>query len=420
MTPSARRSIAWLFIILAGLSPILIMSTSRGGSLSFHLLLAAGVAVLATTRNAAADVRTTLRPYLPLMAALFSLAASVMISQAWHGDWHGSEVEKSLRFALAMLLLAAALRIPAEKLRYAMFGILAATWYAALNIGWLAYASAARPVTHEFNAVTYGDLTLLFATLSFLSLGYPLTRHRRAETVLKLATALIGFVGFALTQTRGGWLAIPFFVLIWLATLGRIPMRSKLISFALVVTVFAVAAQANTSLRARIDAGIDQYKSCATSPLDDTSVCIRLQLWKAAWEMFKSEPVVGVGGKDGFREALRTLHEQGKVSAFVAENFGETHNDLLDFLASYGLLGALGMLAIYVGPACYFVRRLRHAPASQRAAAAAGLAICVGFAVFGLTEMMFRGMRTASLYGTWIAIFLALSHPLPDSTDQRA
>jgi O-antigen ligase len=38
--------------------------------------------------------------------------------------------------------------------------------------------------------------------------------------------------------------------------------------------------------------------------------------------------------------------------------------------------------------------------------------ICVGFAVFGLTEMMFRDMRTASFYATWIAFFLALSDPL--------
>jgi O-antigen ligase len=78
------------------------------------------------------------------------------------------------------------------------------------------------------------------------------------------------------------------------------------------------------------------------------------------------------------------------------------------------VLGGLGLVLLYIAPGWVFARRLRLGVTDRpsRLFAGAGLMICVGFAVFGLTEMMFRDMRTASFYATWIAFFLALSDPL--------
>ena len=46
--------------------------------------------------------------------------------------------------------------------RLAAFGLLAGIWYAVINVAWLVLSTGARPATRQFNAVTYGDLTLLF------------------------------------------------------------------------------------------------------------------------------------------------------------------------------------------------------------------------------------------------------------------
>lgn len=53
----------------------------------------------------------------------------------------------------------------------------------------------------------------------------------------------------------------------------------------------------------------------------------------------------------------------------------------------------------------------------SRLHAAAGLSICVAFAVFGVTEMMLRDMRTASFYAAWVALLLALSEPRSGTQD---
>jgi O-antigen ligase len=139
-------------------------------------------------------------------------------------------------------------------------------------------------------------------------------------------------------------------------------------------------------------------------------MCIRLQLWGTAWQVFKEQPLLGIGGGRAF-EARLQAEDGRRVSHFVATNFGEAHSDLLYTLATTGILGGTGLLLAYFAPAWIFVRRLTHQGLSKdkRAAAAMGLALCLGFAVFGLTELMFRGMRTISFYAVFVAWLLAAS-----------
>src|SRR5690606_16883148 len=143
-------------------------------------------------------------------------------------------------------------------------------------------------------------------------------------------------------------------------------------------------------------------------------------LARAALEMWKASPVFGVGEK-GFDPTLEALQKRGIVSADVARTYGETHNDMLYVLAQSGALGLLGgLLVIYLLPAWYFARRIGDGDRALRTAAARGLCICLGFAVFGLTELMFRGMRTVAFYSIWVGAMLALTYPRRDRATQSA
>jgi O-antigen ligase len=250
--------------------------------------------------------------------------------------------------------------------------------------------------------------------LAFLLLGVRITRFRRTEFALKLVTGMAGVAAFLATQTRGGLLAIPFFLFIALLVQGRRLNRFKALAAVLLLGLAGAIVASDGSMRDRIHLGVSEFDQCQVAHLSDTSVCIRLQLWSAAGHMIRSEPVFGVGGGDRFREELARLAEAKQVTPTVARDFGETHNDLLYFLATYGVLGGLGLVLLYIAPGWLFARRLRLGMADRttRLFAGAGLMICVGFMVFGITEMMFRDMRTASFYATWIALFLALSDPL--------
>jgi O-antigen ligase len=79
-------------------------------------------------------------------------------------------------------------------------------------------------------------------------------------------------------------------------------------------------------------------------------------------------------------------------------------------MASHGVLGLTALLLIYVAPIAIFARRLRaQVPQPARVAAAMGLALCLGFFVFGWTELMLRSIRTIGFYAMTMAWLLALS-----------
>ncbi|WNH48313.1 O-antigen ligase family protein [Stenotrophomonas aracearum] len=409
-------ALAWVFTVALGLSPVLLMSTMDGGSAGYYGLVLLSFIVLAWVRRPALGTNwcDNRREYLWMVAGMAVLLVGVLTSLVVHGIWKGSEVEKAVRFLTVGLILAAALRVPRHILAHATLGLLGGIWYAVINVAWLVLSTGERPATQQFNAVTYGDLTLLFSMIAFLLLGLRVTRFRRIEFALKLVSGIAGVAAFLATQTRGGLLAIPFFLFIAMLVQGRRMNRLKLLAAALLLGMAGLIVASDASMRQRIHLGVSEFDQCQVAHLSDTSVCIRLQLWSAAGHMIRSEPVFGVGGGDRFREELAKLADAKQVTPTVARDFGETHNDLLYFLATYGVLGGLGLVLLYIAPGWLFARRLRLDVTDRptRLFAGAGLMICVGFAVFGITEMMFRDMRTASFYATWMACFLALSDPL--------
>lgn len=353
-------------------------------------------------------------PYRGLALALSLSLLTVLASSLWQNKYLASDAERGLRtFFGTVFILAGCLTLIPERLRQAVWGMTAATWAASGYAVWLSWPTFRRPEdVPEYNAVSYGNLLLLMAVLSTFSLGWHLTRHRKAEVAFKLLTAVVGLIGFLATQTRSGWVAMPLFILIGLVLFyGKFSLRKilapALIACALAATIFT----SSSIMRQRAQDAVNEIAECTTNPNAISSVCIRIQLWRASLLMFKANPLLGNGSTQAFPESLQALAKQGVVSDFtVTEAFDEPHNDMLFTLASYGLLGLLGLLLLYFAPAWIFAKRLaENVPHEARVAAAMGLAVCVGFFAFGLTELMFRGMRTMGFYATMLGWLLALS-----------
>ncbi|CAM4211077.1 O-antigen ligase family protein [Bordetella muralis] len=412
MTPSSLPRTSLLITLLVALLPVLTLTVGLGSGLVY--ILAFGCLCIVLTAPAARALQL-LHPYRWLALVLCLPLAAVLLSQLLNGHLEGPGIERGLRIALGFpCLLAGFLLIDRDRLRHFVWGVFAAGIGATVVVCYLAGPTLERPLTPQFNAVGYGNLMLLMAVMTLYSLGWQLTRHPRAEQALKLAVAVITCLGFVLTQTRTGWMAIPVFAAIGIVLAGwlRRPMRALAALLGIGLVALAIGAS-SPALRERVAQGVHEIHECVTvAPTADTSMCIRLQLWGAAWHTIKHSPWSGIDGQSTFSDELQQLAAKGQVSSFVARDFGEPHNDLLLALATNGLLGGLALLILYFAPAALFACRMRrNVPQAQRVAAAMGLAVCLGFAVFGLTELMFRGMRTVSLYVTFIALFTALSAP---------
>jgi O-antigen ligase len=399
---------------LIALMPINLLSNLGQASGVFYALTVICLTICVFKDGGWSATLADLKGYRVLALSLF-LSVIVIAIAALRTDLRlDTEFERALRLSLGTLvILGACLALIPQWLRQASWGFVATIWVASGYAIWLSWPSFKRPENvPQFNAVSYGDLLLLMTVLATFSIGWRLTRFRKTEIALKVLTTVIGLLGFMTTQTRGGWLAIPFFIVIGLVLVTGKASPRRLILPALIAMLIAITVFASSSImRQRFQDTITQTAECLKNPLAISSECGRIQLWHVSWLMFKADPLFGSGSTQSFRPMVEKYWRQGIVSDFThAQRFGEPHSDIMYSLASHGLLGLAALLLMYLAPAWLFARRLSsQVTAPARVAAAMGLAVCVGLFAFGWTELILRTLRTLSFYAMSLGWLLALS-----------
>ncbi|MGE6914489.1 O-antigen ligase family protein [Achromobacter kerstersii] len=359
----------------------------------------------------------------PMSLVLLLPLACMFITSAVRGVWSNSELEKLLRFALALPVLWLLLRAPQRWLKLVQWSI----WVGAVAGSVLLIVTvqtldrnAMVDVGGRYNAVAFANMTLLFGAMTLLSLGFgPCTRWPRAETAIKLLAVVLSVYATWESETRSSWMLLPILGVVFLLGLRNWKRRHKVYCALAVCVALVASAAAIWTFSTRMHEISKDVQGYSTSANRDTSFGIRLQLWHASILMFEKSPIVGIGPSK-FREELQQLETQGIVTAEVVEGFGEPHNDLLAALSGYGLLGLLSILTLYLLPAAVFFRRMASDDRVIRVGAQLGLLFCLSYCAFSLTEMMFRNMRSVPNYSLIVVTLIALTTPRVAQAANRA
>ena len=407
------KLLALCVVVLYFLMPIAIVGSETLPDAIFYALMAACIGLLFQEKWA--NTRAVLAQYKVLLLCYCVPLLAVVISMLAHMHWANTDFRRAVSLSLGLPVLLLALphvkRIP---LAQCLWGIYIAALGATAYVAQLAYADDFnRPHTEIYNMVSYSNLMILLAVVSLFSIGWQLTSSPRLERAVKIIVTALTLIGFVLTQTRTGWLAVPLFVLIGVALVTgfKRPLRSMGMLLGIIAVALAFGLSSD-GLRGRVKEGVKQTLTChGERSTSNNNVCARIQLWHAAWQMFQEKPLVGLGDGELFPQKLKTESlPEGIVSRRVVRYLIDPHNDMLYSLASFGVLGGLGLLLTYLAPAVVFARRLHSRyPLRNRSAAAMGMAFCLGFIFLGLTEFMFHQVRTASFYVMFVGLFLVLS-----------
>lgn len=399
---------------LIGFLPITMMTELRGGSANFWVVVLVSLIICSQQPGRMRSAIEFLRSYRGLFFALLVMPFTVLMSMVWSREFLGGDIERAVRvFVGILVILAACLAINRAWLKQSIWGLTAGVIGGTGTLIWASGPNFSRPDMDQYTTVGYSNILLLLTILVVFSLGWQLLRFKRTEFVLKIITILVGLAGVVIAETRSSWIAMPFFILIGLVLARSFMTSKRIVLLGLIAVILSTGVFfAKPTLLNRAQLGVKEFIECrSTNPIADTSVCIRLQLWRASWHMFKANPLLANAGSSRFEEKLTQLHKEGIVSELTSKEFGEPHNDFFFALSNYGLMGLISFLLMYLVPAVIFARRMQSKfPLDIRVAAAMGLAVCAGFIAFGLTEAMFRSMRMLSFYAVLIAWLLALSH----------
>ena len=159
-------------------------------------------------------------------------------------------------------------------------------------------------------------------------------------------------------------------------------------------------------------APIESYLGEYSFSIGNTSIGQRLELWRAAWQLFLQRPWFG-NGTGAFQAKLQYLIQDGLIVPFVGI-YDHPHNDYLNALACRGILGFAALLAILLIPAWRFLRWARSPDREAHAVAMAGMLTVAGFAIFALTDTIFLHSMMITWYVLYMALFYSLLDTLPE------
>ncbi|MCX4558143.1 O-antigen ligase family protein [Streptomyces phaeochromogenes] len=333
-------------------------------------------------------VRNRRRPLSRTAAVVFALPVVGIALAAAGAASPGAGITGLVRYLQIFVLVPAAVmllirdRRDARLVAWSLIGL--ALWQGAIGVHQYVTGTGASYMGEEIRAVgTFGaaDVMGMATVVSFgvvcslgLALGAGPGRQRTAAAVCALALLL----PLALSFSRGAWIATAVTCGVQLTLAG---MRRA-------VQVFAAVAAASVILVGGLGVGtamLQERISSITQVADapDQSVTDRYTMWAAAVDMWRDQPLTGVGLK-GFpdhRDGNASLalssgsDTEGAGAGFKRQPLLSPHNMYLLILSEQGLLGLLALAGSWLALLVCGLRRLfrERRPVPERQLSPRGL-----------------------------------------------
>jgi len=304
--------------------------------------------------------------------------------------------DRPIKFVLGAACLLFAVVYPPRPAAF-FWGLVVGTVGAGLTGLWQVHVQALPRATGYTNAIQWGNIALLMATLLAVQAGVHWQQLRRwHKPVIVLAVAL-GLQASLLSASRGGWvalgLALPAVLIIVLRY--RRELLWKLgVGFVLALLVAGVA---NIEmLSARMKLAEDEVSQYFEQSQTHSSLGIRLEQYRLAGQLIGEKPLLGWGMR-GYVDEMHRRVDAGQYSPAIRE-YNFIHNEFIDLWVKLGVFGPLLQAALYASVLALFwpsARRMRRFEAEPQrwrnvlALRLAGSLVPLMYFAFGLTQHFF-------------------------------
>jgi len=206
-------------------------------------------------------------------------------------------------------------------------------------------------LSRRWNAVPFGNFSLLlsFFCLAGALVSSPSERHPWHRVAFGIAGFVLGFGASILSGTRGGWLAIPFLILLCLWFNNRMRKQVRVLVMAVLVISIAGGMAFSDRFANRFEAATTQVNAYLANPDDpvarDTSTGIRLAMWRWGMERFLEHPFTGIGFSS-YDERREEAVAEGELPGQF-KRLANLHNELITRLAMGGIPAALAVLIFW-------------------------------------------------------------------------
>ena len=163
-----------------------------------------------------------------------------------------------------------------------------------------------------------------------------------------------------------------------------------------------------TGVKNRIDSAIVNTTLWIQNRQANTSSGVRLEMWKASFEVIKENPIIGVG-EDNYAKYQKKLIDQGKIDKF-AGNFLHPHGEYITSLVEQGIIGLLASIFVLLTPIMFFIKIIKHNSFNyqERVLATSGMLISLHYLFYSFTSGVFNHQSTTLFYAVFMVIIFRL------------
>jgi O-antigen ligase len=392
-----------MVVAIIMLFPTAAFGISKGAGGSFYLLLLCSlVALIFRLEPRGRRLTWVLKEYKWVSLAMAGLLLAAMANQLSRGHFLSSDLEEPFYLACFPLLLWVLSAVSEKNLKRIPWAWAVGAIVCVIALQIQTCAEGGRPIfVLDTPLIPFVDITLMSGMLIFFSLGWEQEQSKRA-VALKILACFAALYGSYFSETRGSWLALPFFFVLALFVSN---WRYKFLCFPAMIALLGILYLSSHTVQERIAVANSDITQFLNEKNKDTSLGQRIQNWEGAWRLYRENMVFGVG-KDQYRHAIEELVQRGAISPVAAAQ-PHSHNDILFEMATYGTFGLVAIIALYFVPALFFFKELRNADQQIKSIAGMGIALTMGFFIFGLSDAMFFWRISFVYYVIELAVLFA-------------
>ena len=253
-------------------------------------------------------------------------------------------------------------------------------------------------------------IVTLYVSISGLICLFFISKDRNASNFLFAIVSIASIFASLLSGGRGVWIAAILTVVIVLLlnplNWGKNAKLIVLSSFIGIIFISYFIPQ--TSVKDRVDMTVSNVTSWVMHGKADTSSGARLEMWKAALEVIKENPIIGVG-EDNYALHQKKLIEQGRIDKFVG-NFTHPHGEYITSLVEQGVIGLLAFIFVLLTPIMFFIKIIKHNSFNyrERVLATSGMLISLHYSFYSFTSGVFDHQSTTLFYAVFMVIIFGL------------
>lgn len=398
ISPGLAKLIQILVFAFGSLS----LMVPSGYSISFLGIFLIGVLYLCFSRN------FTLSPIARPLCCVLSLLFISQVFAFWVDDGALRDLDRPSRLLMLALMLPLLCRY-----RPRFHSLMRGIGIGAIGAGALAsYDKYVRHLPRAFSdmmPIQSGDISLTLGLISLCAMAWSHHQNKRSESLFYLTASCMGLLGSLLSGTRGGWILLPLILFAWYRLFRH--WFSQHIKIALIGSIIGLALFC-TIPQLGISQRLYDAKQDITFYINggnqNTSLGFRLQFWRSAWHSFIDKPLFGWGPLS-VRRSQEQQHRAGELSQAAFDFHGHAHNQYLDQMAKFGLLGLGCLMALFLFPLSLAKRQLNNRISDQGYTLAAATIIHVLATMDYCLSQAFLNHNSGIIFYPFLMVLLLLS-----------